>query len=224
MSSLQAKVDQYLWWHSIDLGNGIVTRGGKSADICRAEAEAVFGPLHLENKSVLDVGAWNGYFSFEAKRRGAARVLATDEHCWKDPRFKGKETFDLARTMLGLDVEDLTIDVQETTVSQVGPFDIVLFLGVFYHLIDPIRALQILAPIVRDVLVLETHLDLHALGRPAMVFYPGAELNNDASNWWGPNRELVECLLRYVGFARIDFQAHPTVGEARGIFHAYRAR
>jgi tRNA (mo5U34)-methyltransferase len=66
--------------HSINRGNGIVTPGVKKADLLRAEAEAIFRPLNLVGKSVLDIGAWNGYFSFEARRRDAARLLATDHY------------------------------------------------------------------------------------------------------------------------------------------------
>ncbi len=97
-----------------------------------------------------------------------------------------------------------------------------LFLGVLYHLVDPIRALQNVFALTKEVAVVETHLDLHGLGRPAMVFYPGAELNNDPTNWWGPNRECVEALLKLVGFGRIVYRPHPTVDGARGIFHAYK--
>jgi hypothetical protein len=78
----------------------------------------------------------------------------------------------------------------------VGSFDVVLFLGIFYHLVDPIRVLQNIAPIATESLVIETHLDLQNLGRPAMAFYPGKEVNNDPTNWWGPNREAMESLLR----------------------------
>jgi hypothetical protein len=81
-AELLARVQPYYWFHSIELANGVVTPGIKSLDALRAEADAIFGPLDLRGKSVLDIGAWNGYFSFEAKRRQAARVLATDHYCW----------------------------------------------------------------------------------------------------------------------------------------------
>src|SRR5262245_46217259 len=77
-SELLARAKAYYWFHSIDLGNGVVTPGSKSVALLRAESDAIFGPLDLRGKSVLDIGAWNGNFSFEAKRRLAARVLATD--------------------------------------------------------------------------------------------------------------------------------------------------
>ena len=99
-----ARARQYFWFHSVDLGNGVVTPGSKSLDVLHAEAETVFGPLDLRGKSVLDIGAWNGYFSFEAKRRQAERVLATDHFCWT-PEINGRVTFDLARTALNLEIE-----------------------------------------------------------------------------------------------------------------------
>jgi tRNA (mo5U34)-methyltransferase len=220
-AELLAQVRRYFWFHSIDLGNGVVTPGNKSLKVLRAEADAIFAPLDLRGKSVLDIGAWNGYFSFEAKRRQAQRVLATDHHCWS-PEINGRATFELARTALKLDVEGLDIDVPDLNPDRVGQFDVVLFLGVFYHLVDPIRALQNLAAVTRDVAVIETHLDLSATDRPAMVFYPGTELNNDPTNWWGPNRRCVEALLKLVGFERVVHQPHPLVKDARGIFHAYK--
>jgi tRNA (mo5U34)-methyltransferase len=221
-AELLEQVQRYFWFHSIDLGDGVVTPGKKSLKVLRAEAEAIFGPLDLRGKSVLDIGAWNGYFSFEAKRRQAHRVLATDHHCWS-PEINGRATFDLARAALKLDVESLDLDVPDLVPARVGQFDVVLFLGVFYHLVDPIAALQNLAALTREVAIVETHLDLQAHDRPAMVFYPGTELNDDPTNWWGPNRQCVEALLRLVGFNRVVYEPHPLVGGSRGIFRAYKA-
>jgi len=218
---LLARARTYYWFHSIDLGNGVVTPGSKSLDLLRAESEAIFGPLDLRGKSVLDIGAWNGNFSFEAKRRLAARVLATDHHCWTQ-EVKGRDTFHLAKSALNLEVEELDIDVPELTPDRVRQFDVVLFLGVFYRLVDPIRALQNLVTLTKEVAVIESHLDLDKLDRPAMVLYPAAELNNDPTNWWGPNRQCMEALLKLVGFKRIVYRPHPIVGGARGIFHAYK--
>ena len=59
-----------------------------------------------------------------------------------------------------------------------------LFLGVFYHLFNPISALQLLAEVTEEALVIETHLDLEDIARPAMVFYPDRELGGDLTNWW----------------------------------------
>jgi tRNA (mo5U34)-methyltransferase len=222
VDDIRERVKSYYWHHSINLG-GIVTPGLKSRYLLSREADVVFSPLDLRDRSVMDVGAWNGYFTVEARRRGAARLLALDHFTWTHSGLRGKETFDLVMSRLGIDAESLVIDVQEITVEAVGRWDVVLFLGVFYHLLDPIEALRRLAEITNEVLVLETHLDLQDLGRPAMVFYPGRELGGDETNWWGPNRACVEGLLKAVGFSKICFTQHPSSGPSRGFFHAFKS-
>src|SRR5260370_12220922 len=77
-AELLARARTYYWFHSIDLGNGVVTPGSKSLELLRTEANAIFGPLNLPGKSVLHIGSWNGYFSCKANRQPAAAVLATD--------------------------------------------------------------------------------------------------------------------------------------------------
>src|SRR5712671_1368325 len=137
--AIAERVKQFPWFHSIDLGNGIVTPGSKLPEIHAQEAAAFFDPIRMEGTSVVDVGAWNGFYSFEAKRRGAKRVLATDNFTWNHEVFRGRETFELARSALGLDVEMLDVDVPDLSPDKVGgTFDVVLFLGVLYHLFDPI--------------------------------------------------------------------------------------
>jgi tRNA (mo5U34)-methyltransferase len=219
---LRGQVARYRWYHSIDLGNGVVTPGRKSFATCTAEAHAIFGRVDLSGRTVLDVGAWNGFFSFEAKRRGAARVLATDSVAWTRPRDGMREPFDLARSVLGLDVEAREIDVAQLSTDSVGEFDIVLYLGVFYHRQDAIEALARVARLARQLLIVETHLDLRDIDRPAMAFYPGDELLGDKTNWWGPNERCMKALLHGHDFAEVEFAEHPG-GPARGIFHAWRS-
>jgi tRNA (mo5U34)-methyltransferase len=219
-SSISAKVNQYWWWHSIDLGNGIVTPGQKTPEIHAAESAAFFNPIKMAGTSVIDIGAFNGFYSFEAKRRGAKRVLANDHFSWNHERLRGRETFDFARSVLNLDVEAMDLDVPHLTADKVGTFDVVLFLGVFYHLFDPIEGLGRAASLAEEVLVVETHTDLGDLDRPAMVMYPGCELNNDPTNWWGPNNACIMALLKTMGFFRID---GPTAFSERAVFHAWRS-
>lgn len=219
---VSASLAEHFWWHSIDLGGGVTTPGRKTPEVMRAEFSATFGSVDLRGRTVLDVGTWNGAFAVEAKRRGAGRVLATDSYCWRQPMFRGRETFDLVLRHTGLDIEAREIDATEITVGAVGRFDVVLFLGVFYHLLDPIAVLQQLAALTDEVLVLETCLDAREERRPAMIFYPGTELNGDASNWWGPNRACVESLLRTVGFEDVAFS--PGSDPSRGVFHARKTR
>jgi tRNA (mo5U34)-methyltransferase len=186
-----------------------------------AERATILEPLALERRSVLDIGSWNGYFAFEAKRLGAAAVTASDSYTWRHPDLHGRATFDLARTCLGLDIEAVEIDPTDLPGS-LAPHDIVLFLGVFYHLFDPIDVLGRVASLARDVLVVETHEALQQIDRPAMIFYPGRSLNNDPTNWWAPNPECLFELLSAQGFQRIFYQHHPAA-STRGIYHACRS-
>ena len=210
------------WWHSIDLGHGIEIQGKKSKSLILAESDAIFGPLDLTGCSVLDVGAWDGFFSFEAKRRGASRVLATDQHIWT-VHPHARRNFEIARQLTGLPIDDQFLDVHELTADRVGQFDYVLFLGVFYHLVDPIRAIQELSRIARKGIIIETHMALNWLPWPAMRFYPSTEKSGDPTNWWGPNRACVMGLLRQAGFNKVAFRWHPRRPFLRGIFHAYKS-
>ncbi len=153
---------------------------------------------------MLDVGAWDGFFSFEAERRGAERVLATDRHVWEDPRF-GMDGFLTAREILGSKVEHQVIDVFDTSPETVGTFDVVLFLGVFYHLRNPLLALERLAAVTRERIIVESHVEpLYAADVPLMRFYEGAELNDDATNWWAPNPLCLQQTVRTAGFPRAE--------------------
>src|SRR5262249_17971772 len=107
--------------------------------------------------------------------------------------------------------------------ESVGTFDVVLFLGVFYHLFDAPTLTRQISRCATDLLILETHQDALSLDRPAMIFYPGAILNGDETNWWGPNPHAVYELLKEIGFPRIFYQDHPLYGRHRGIYHAFRS-
>jgi tRNA (mo5U34)-methyltransferase len=179
--------------------------------------------VSMRNRSLADVGAWNGCFTVEARRRGASPILAIDEYTWAHPGFRGKEGFDLVMQRLGIEVETRLADIQSINADTIGQWQVVLFLGVFYHLLDPIAALRRLAEVTAEVLVVETHLDLQDLPTPAMVFYPGSELGGDPTNWWGPNRAAVDALLKVVGFPKVLFTPNPLAPQARGIFHAFKS-
>src|SRR5271156_626967 len=112
-ATLQSRVADFQWHHSINLGGGVITPGNKSLSTCVGEASLIFDRVDLGGRTVLDIGAWNGFFSFEAKRRGPSRVLATDSYCWSHPQIRGRETFDIARSALGIDVDAREIDVTD---------------------------------------------------------------------------------------------------------------
>ncbi|MGH9767760.1 MAG: DUF1698 domain-containing protein [Blastocatellia bacterium] len=195
--------------------------------------------------TVLDIGAWDGFFSFEVERRGASRVLATDSYSWDGGGWGAKAGFDLARRALDSRVEDLKIDVLDLTPERVGVFDLTLFLGVLYHLRHPLLALERVASVTGKMLILDTHVDLINHTRPMMAFYPGREVNNDPTNWWGPNPAAVEAMLKTAGFRDVKLvrlllgqprraaravkrmltEQKPllaTMAQDRAVFHAWR--
>jgi tRNA (mo5U34)-methyltransferase len=219
LDALRRQVQSLPWFHEIDLGNGIVTPGRTKAEVLRAAADIYFG-ASLSGKSVLDIGCYDGFQSFEAHRRGARRVLATDHFIWAhDARCR--TAFDIARLHVGREVEVMDIDVADLSVEKVGTFDLVLFAGVFYHLRHPFLTLERVAQLATETLIVETHLDALDVPRPAMIFYPTTELNNDPTNWWGPNPACVQAMLHDVGFPHITQHILPGTIN-RGVFRATR--
>src|SRR5215468_2825646 len=124
------------WYHSIQIEPGLVTPGRKTARELSAMVEHIGLPSSLDGLSVLDIGAWDGFFSFEAERRGARRVVAYD---LTPEDYFG---FSTAKALLDSKVQYVEGSVYELSERAVGRFDVVLFLGVFYHLRYPLLALD----------------------------------------------------------------------------------
>lgn len=195
--SLRERVEGLPWYHVMDLPGGVTTPG---VDDPRDRLPLLGLPDDLSGLSVLDVGAWDGFFSFECERRGAARVVAADWFAWREAAHGSKRSFELARKAFGSRVEDVEVRVEHLSPERVGSFDLVLLVGVLYHLRDPMRALEAVASVTAGRLILETHVDLALRRRPAAAFYPAAELAGDHTNWWGPNPAAVAGMLRAAGF------------------------
>ena len=212
------------WFHSIDLGGGIVAPGqGAHRATLEEQAAIYFRGSVARGASVLDIGCWDGFNSLEAVRRGASRVIATDHWVWHHHEWASKRTIDLVREVAAPDMEVRDIDLPWISPTTVGMFDIVLFCGVLYHLENMMAGLAFAASVAERMLIVETHMDAAEIERPAAVFYPGTELNNDPSNWWGPNRACVEGMLASVGFPEVEFIPHPSI-PSRGIFRARRTK
>lgn len=228
MTSLLEDVSKLFWYQQIDLGNGIITPGLAPSPI---QLQALRLPEKLDGLTVLDVGAWDGFFSFEAERRGAKRVLATDGFVWAG-QFPpaNKAGFELAKRALGSKVESMVIDVMDLSPERVGTFDIVFFFDVLYHLRHPLYALERLFSVTKKLLLLRTFVDMLSVSRPAMAFYPTNELEGDASNWWGPNPAAVVAMLKDVGFkstevvssAYAEVKAADEISQGRIVVHAAR--
>lgn len=207
------------WYHKIELPYGIVTPGWAPIS-----PQAYKIPDKLTGKRILDIGAWDGYWTFEALKRGAREVVAVDDFSdylgkLNQSDRKAWETFDLCRSALGYS-EDLCIrkemSVYDINEKNLGTFDIVFFFGTVYHLRYPLLALDIIAAICEERLYLESAIldDFspfqgglgkgYAGSQMIMEFYPGDQYGNNESNWWCPT---LYCLLNLVsasGFKDVE--------------------
>lgn len=205
-AALRRRIQSLPWHHQIELPGGLVTPGPDKS----AEKFARLDLPSLQGKSVLDVGAFDGYFSFAAERLGADRVVALDSFMWQT---RTKEPFLLCRQVLGSKVEDVEVDILDITPEAVGEFDVVFFLGVLYHMRDPMAALEAVASVTRELLVVETLVDLVFNRRLGMAFYPGGYLGGDATNWWGPTPRTAVAMIREFGFSDVRIVDPPGIGR-----------
>ena len=233
------------WYHSIEIEPGLVTPGAHPLGELRQMLEHVKLPSRLDGLTVLDIGAWDGFFSFEAERRGAERVVAYD---LTPEDYFG---FATAKEMLGSKVDYVQGSVYELRKEAVGTFDVVLCLGVLYHLRYPLLALDRLHDVCDSYMLLETHcldncvlledgqtttlerIDPRLSRIPLYRFYPGNELNGDYSNWFSPNRRAIEGGLRTAGFEptllsewgdRIAFKAERLDGVPEYLQETYEGK
>jgi len=212
---LRQQILKHSWFHSIDLGDGLVTPGRIPLEELQRLAERVRLPQNMRGQRVLDIGAWDGFFSFEVERRGAQHVLAVDV---VPVEYTG---FELARRYLGSRAEYRQLSVYELSSEQLGQFDSVMFFGVWYHLRYPLLALdriwEVLKPggalylesacldnylVLDDEMVASLEAIDPALRNTALLqFYRFDELTpGDFSNWFSFSRKAVEDMLASAGF------------------------
>jgi tRNA (mo5U34)-methyltransferase len=208
------------WFHNIDL-NGVSTApnhflGDYPAVKWRSFADAI--PQDLTGKSVLDIGCNGGFYSIEMKKRGAGRVLGIDF----DDEYLAQARF--AAEVTGLKIEFCKLSVYD--VGALGErFDLVLFMGVLYHLRHPLLALDLIHEhVAKDLLVFQSMqrganeveeveenptfwqtAQFDKAGYPKLHFIE-RRYANDPTNWWVPSRACAEAMLRSAGFEIIE---HP---------------
>ena len=202
------------WFHNMELGGVRTAPEHFLGDYPRVKWDRFRDslPADLSGKTVLDIGCNAGFYSMEMKRRGAARVLAVDH----DEDY-------LAQARFAAEVEGLDIEFQQLSVYDVGRlgerFDVVFFIGVFYHLRHPLLALDLIHEhVAGDLLVFQSlqrgsgaimplaadyEFSQTAIfdepGYPKMHFIEHS-YSHDNTNWWAPNRACSAALLRSAGF------------------------
>jgi len=206
------------WFHNIDL-DGVKTApdhflGDYPSVKWKSFSDSI--PADLSGKTVLDIGCNGGFYSLEMKRRGAERVVSVDS----DERYLAQARF--ASEVTGLKIEIRQLDVYD--IGKLGEkFDLVIFMGVLYHLRHPLLALDLLNEyVVKDTLLFQslmrgssrtTALEddypfsekkvFHQEGFPVLHFIE-KKYSSDPTNWWIPNRSCVEAMLRSAGFEILD--------------------
>lgn len=204
--------EQKGWWHSFELPDGT---GIDGVNTVQSQNERLSGfpiPGNLRGKRVLDIGTWDGWFAFEMERRGAA-VVAVDD--WDNPRFRE------VHARLGSQVDYRILDVYDLTPGSVGRFDIVLFMGVLYHLKHPLLALERVCALSTDAVAVSSFIlrERHSLERGAarraiMEFYETDEFGGRTDNWVAPTLPCLLALCRTAEFARVELQATNEYGAS----------
>lgn len=186
------------WFHSMDLPGGVRTPGSYAP----AEKLHRIGlPTRLDGLSVLDVGAWDGFYSFECERRGARSVASID--IWDPGHGATSEGYAVAHSAWRSVAVPYQGSVYDLDPVVHGTHDLVLFLGVLYHLKNPLEAIASLRRVTTGTLIIETASDFAFTRRPALAFYPGAELSRDGTNWFAPNASALLAMCRSAGFSEV---------------------
>jgi len=146
--TIQEEINKHNWYQSIPLADNITTPG-ETGQSEQKKIEMMQLPNDLSGMTVLDIGCNEGFFSFEAEKRGADRIVATDKG------LAAQEKFRLVKRILGSKVEFAAIDLFDMDVAVVGKFDIVLFLAVFHHVRYPMLALDRLYQLTNKFAIME---------------------------------------------------------------------
>lgn len=190
------------WWHRIRLSPEVKTPGisdHDSDDLNLIEKRFGLTKELVENKTILDIGAYDGLFSFEAEKRGAKSVLATDIYQNALNPEDPNKPFRIAKEALNSKVEFEFKDVYNLDAAQ--KFDVVLFYGVLYHLVNPLEALQKIANVTNEVAVIET--TASSVKNPPM-FEIRPNHDGDNTNMFYPNYTGLEKALLWAGFKRVE--------------------
>jgi len=214
---IRHEIQKYRWYHTIDLGNGLITPG----EYDHRSVLKYYGiPEDLSGKTVLDVGPAHGFFSFEFEKRNAQRVVAVELPRWSDhdgspelkKTFREGHTDDTSGDYLhgALEfairvkrskVERMFYNIYQVSPDTVGVSDIVFCGDLLIHLSDPLRALYALRSVTGECAIISTPLDIFSFNLRPRARFHGTLLGQ---SFWEPN---MKCLVQWAmaaGFSRIE--------------------
>jgi tRNA (mo5U34)-methyltransferase len=210
-SSLATDVDRFTWYHTLDLGNGVVTQGMFDH---RPVVDRYLLPGDLAGRRCLDVGTMDGFWAFEMERRGAEEVVATDlsspdELDWP-PRWRPRveptldetkeERFRLVHEALGSRVRRVERSVYALD-TDLGEFDLVFCGDLLVHLKDPVSAIERIHGVCRGSAIICNPVKRFRFARRR----PIAEFDGIGEfQWWLLSEGAMERMMRAVGFERVE--------------------
>ena len=201
------------WFHSIDLGDGIVTKGKKSAEALQKEfCKLQLSADTLRGKTLLDIGCNDGYMSLRCEAYGA-HVTSIDGVC--TPGLA------LVRNRLKPKLRFYAMDMLSPSFYELGRFDIVLYLGVLYHTLYPVEQLLRLATVCAPnatLLVESAYFNLAGYeNAPTLMFNYDRSISEDLTSPCFPSIAWIEQSLSRLGFAEVTvIDRHPTGPAGRG--------
>ena len=203
-------LDEFLptvrWWQRWEIAPGVFTPGPN--DVAAILDKCGF-PQRIDGARVLDIGGWNGCFAFECERRGASEVVMLEPN--------PDTGFELTKAFLGSKVIKRSGTVYDLDPAVLGRFDIVLFLGVVYHLRYPLLGFDNIRRVAKDWLYTESACLEEATrtfqgwqgfatfapemaNLPMLQFWKGSEYFEDSTNWFIPNQAALDGMIEAAGF------------------------
>jgi tRNA (mo5U34)-methyltransferase len=231
-AELQERVSKYYWYHTLDLGNGVVTPGFVDN---RDQVHTIGLPQDLTGKRCLDVGTFDGFWAFEMERRGAKEVIALDLNSLEDmdlrPQSRDQfieeairqrgtavlgETFALAKEILGSKVQRKVLSVYELSPDFVGTFDVVHCSDVVPHLRDPQLAFQNIFSVTDGMALIGSAFDpeLDQLREPLVRVCP----SGGDFVWWWFSAMSLRLMMEQSGFQPVEEVARVRVDNRAGRF------
>jgi tRNA (mo5U34)-methyltransferase len=210
-SDLAGEVSQYRWYHTLELGPGVVTRGMFDH---RPVVDNYLIPKDLSGMRCLDVGTMDGFWAFEMERRGAAEVLALDiddpnaldwPASLRDVTEKSldetkERRFELVKSALSSKVERVLRSVYDLD-TDLGAFDLIFSGDLLLHLKDPVTAVERMRRVCRGSTIICTPI----LPSRLPSRRPIAQLDGiDEFQWWVFSQAGLERLIRAAGFSRVE--------------------
>ena len=205
LNNTQEEINSINWYHKIDLGE-YQTPGANH--LLQNELEDIFVPSDLSGNSVLDIGCWDGYYSFECEKRNASRVVAVDKYIWeKESDFWSKDKgFDFAHKHLNSKVEKVISNIEDLSSDELGKFDYVLLLCLVCLSKNPVQYIEIAKSMCKGYLIIESHIDMIDVDFPAARYYPGRNNGNEVNDYWGMNPLAITGIMTDAGLKNIQYK------------------